>query len=69
VKRETFGALDVACHIVAKAGDKRALCGVKDPLPRVLQRWAIRHRYPRARCFDCYQATGLAVLFNLKATA
>jgi len=48
------------CHIVAESCDKRALCGAKDPLPKVLQRHAPAHQYEMARCFTCYQLAGLA---------
>lgn len=30
-------------HLVAEPGASKALCGVKDPLPRVWARWAQAH--------------------------
>ena len=39
------GVIDASTptHLVAEAGDRYALCGVKDPLPVVLARYADRH--------------------------
>ena len=46
-------------HLVAKVGDKRSLCGVKNPLPYGLVSNAKNHRYPHDRCPTCYEAAGL----------
>jgi hypothetical protein len=31
------------CHVIAAPGDRRSLCGVKDPLPRVWARYVQAH--------------------------
>jgi hypothetical protein len=49
-------------HLMAKAGDKRALCGIKKPLPYCLAKWAPSHAYPHERCAACYQKAGLDAL-------
>lgn len=51
-------------HLVAEAGDRRSLCGVKDPLPVVMVKFAPMHAYPQRRCSACYFAAGLERLLD-----
>lgn len=43
-------------HLVAEPGDRRSICGVKDPLPVCWARFALIHRRHRPGCDACFQA-------------
>lgn len=47
-------------HIVETAGARDAICGERDPLPRVFVKFAAEHKYQHARCEACYTAADLA---------
>lgn len=51
-------------HIVRGAGDRFAICGEDDPLPRVLMRHAPNHRYAQPRCVVCYEGADLAEMLT-----
>lgn len=44
------------CHVVARAGDRLSMCGIRDALPRVLARWAGSEHYDRLYCHECVNA-------------
>lgn len=52
-------------HLVNESGE-RSLCGIKDPLPVCLVRWAPAHQYPHDRCPVCFEKAGLVEMLNLQ---
>jgi hypothetical protein len=51
-------------HLVRDPGDRRSLCGIKNPLPVCAARHARAHRYPHDRCSACFEAAGLGDLLG-----
>ena len=49
-------------HLIARAGDKRALCGVKKPMPVCVARHAPMHTHIDDWCRACVDAAGMASL-------
>jgi hypothetical protein len=51
---------DRPLHLVAKAGDRRSICGIKDPLPVCLDKFGQVHRvHHRTVCGPCFEGAGL----------
>jgi len=42
-------------HLVAAPGDRRSICGIKDPLPVCWARFALVHRRHRPPCPTCFE--------------
>ena len=54
-RRSSSSPPGAPAHLLAVAGDRRSLCGLKDPLPRVLVRHAPAHMagYGMEVCDNC----------------
>lgn len=50
----------IPTHLIARPGDRRSLCGVKDPLPVMWARWVGEHqaRYEFVVCAECEEKRG-----------
>lgn len=46
-------------HLVASPGDRRSICGIKDPLPVCWERFAAVHARHRSPCPACFDGAGI----------